>query len=84
MILVSDTTTTTESGESRGKGAVMAQLICTTCGGSAEAPHREYRGGEVVWGCVSAAHDAHADAWHLRPEAAKIRQGETWGVLAPA
>jgi hypothetical protein len=62
----------------------MATLICTTCGEVAEAPYRQYRDGEVVWGCVSGAHNGHGDAWHNRPEAATIRKAETWGLLAPA
>jgi len=56
----------------------MAALVCSTCGGSPESPYRA--NGE---GCVSGAHDDHADAWHLRPEAEAIRKGETWRLLVP-
>jgi hypothetical protein len=64
----------------------MSTIVCTTCGGPADAPYRDIVGGVVQWGCISAAHDAHADAWHNRPEAVAFRASgaETWGLLAPA
>lgn len=51
----------------------MATIICTTCGQRPEAPYRRSVGGVVVEGCVSAAHDGHADGWHNRPQAVAIR-----------
>jgi hypothetical protein len=62
----------------------MATLICSTCGGAAEAPYRRIVAGEVAEGCVSGAHNGHGDAWYNRPEAATIRKAETWGLLVPA
>jgi lysyl-tRNA synthetase class I len=48
---------------------------CTTCGRSAASPWREFNAdGTVRFGCVDAAHDGHADEWHLRPEAAQLRR----------
>lgn len=61
----------------------MSTLYCTTCGKAPEAPARNTRDGVVLDGCVSAAHDAHADAWHLRPEAVAIRATpHAWADLA--
>lgn len=62
---------------------------CTTCGEPAARPRRVYGGGVtepffVVEGCVDAAHDAWADAWHLRPEAAAIRATAWHGVEVTA
>jgi hypothetical protein len=71
----------TTTGQTAGERSVtMAALICSTCGGSPESPYRRANGE----GCVSGAHNDHADAWHLRPEAEAIRAGETWGLLVPA
>lgn len=50
-----------------------AHTACTTCGRPAAAPFRRAVNGVVVEGCIDAAHDAHADAWHLRPAAQVFR-----------
>ncbi len=74
-------TTNRETGE---RGAIMASIICTTCGQAPEAPYRRTVAGVVTEGCVSAAHDGHADGWHLRPQAAAIRSTpKAWADTAP-
>jgi hypothetical protein len=43
---------------------------CNTCCRAASAPYRRTdAAGNVIEGCVAKAHDAHADAWHMRPSA---------------
>lgn len=52
-----------------------ASTLCTTCGHPADAPHRRTNtSGVIIEGCVDSAHNDHADAWHLRPEAEPIRK----------
>ncbi len=46
---------------------------CTTCGHAADKPYRRTVDGVVTEGCIDAFHNAHADAWHLRPVAAEMR-----------
>lgn len=54
---------------------MIDRTYCTTCGCGADNPYRWTDAfGVVVAGCVDSAHNDHADAWHLRPEAAQIRQ----------
>lgn len=51
-----------------------ASTTCTTCGRPADSPHRRTNmSGIIIEGCVDSAHNDHADAWHLRPEAEPIR-----------
>ena len=52
---------------------------CSTCGRPVEFPYRVRVGGEVVEGCIDEAHDDHADDWHRRAEAVRIRgRGAVW------
>lgn len=46
---------------------------CTVCGRSADQPYRRRVSGRVTEGCVASYHDKHADAWHDRPEARRVR-----------
>ncbi len=46
---------------------------CRTCGRPKAAPYRRVLDGEVTEGCIAADHDAHPDAWHLRPRAVAHR-----------
>lgn len=51
---------------------------CPTCCRDAHSPHRVISDGQVVEGCVDAAHDGklygESLAWHARPKAVQIRQ----------
>jgi hypothetical protein len=81
--------TTNHNTGNAGEGSVpmnatTVALVCSTCGEPAEAPYRQVKDGEVVWGCVSGAHNDHADDWHNRPDGVTIRKAETWGLLVPA
>lgn len=60
--------------------------ICTTCIKPLAQPYRRTTAdGTVTEGCVSAAHDDHADAWHMRPEAVAIRaQPKAWADVMAA
>jgi hypothetical protein len=61
----------------------MASFFCTTCGNAPEAAYRRIVGGVVAEGCISAAHDGHADGWHNRPEAVALRaMPKPWADLA--
>lgn len=54
---------------------------CTTCGKAAANPYRVYSAqGQVIQGCVDAAHDGHlvtpseSALWHNRTEAKAVRR----------
>lgn len=58
----------------------MCATKCPTCGGPEAHPNRQFRGREVVGGCIDGFHsdamlhlDGQASAWHWRPEAIKHR-----------
>jgi hypothetical protein len=77
---VTTTPTTTPEAE---EATVSTTPTCTTCGRQLATPYRRTVAGEVVEGCVSAAHDAHADAWHLRPAAVAVRaMPKAWADVA--
>jgi hypothetical protein len=65
--------------------AEEATMICTNCSHEPHDPYRRTVGGEVVEGCISSAHNGHADAWHLRPAAVATRaKAKAWADMARA
>jgi hypothetical protein len=94
--LVSSTTNNRREGLGRKELAmsttttlIPTDWVCMTCGRHLDDAYRLFDAdGNVIEGCISGAHNDHADDWHNRPSAIAHRNGEApvpnTGVIAAA
>jgi len=66
-------TTTTLVGPVFDKQKDTDVLVCVICGRIPSSPYRVLVDGQLYAGCVAAAHNDYADAWHMTPYAVSRR-----------